>query len=209
MKHKFCKFKYIKLKNGSVGSKETIKMNRKIWNQVYRWQLQTCMVAASNFFLWVFFVCFHMREVASVMSDSAILWTIACQAPLSMGGDSPGKNTGVGCHTLLQGIFPTQGKNSSLLSLLHWQVGSLPLVSTFVCLFVQHWRILTPIWYYTCFNAILPNHPPLPLPQSPEDCSIHLLLSPIQGYRYHLSKFHIYALVYCIGVFLSGLLHSV
>ena len=52
---------------------------------------------------------------------------------------------------------------------------------------------------------------PLPLPQSPKDCSIHLclLLSRIQGYRYHLSKFHIYALVYCIGVFLSGLLHSV
>ena len=22
------------------------------------------------------------------------------------------------------------------------------------------------IWYYTCFNAILPNHPPLPLPES-------------------------------------------
>ena len=34
-------------------------------------------------------------------------------------------------------------------------------------------------------------------------------LSSIQGYCYHLSKFHIYALVYCIGVFLSGLLHSV
>ena len=32
------------------------------------------------------------------------------------------------------------------------------------------------IWYYTCFNAILPNHPPLPLPQSPKDCSIHLCL---------------------------------
>ena len=31
----------------------------------------------------------------------------------------------------------------------------------------------------------------------------------IQGYCYHLSKFHMYALVYCIGVFLSGLLHSV
>ena len=28
--------------------------------------------------------------------------------------DSPGKNTGVGCHALLQGIFPTQGLNSSL-----------------------------------------------------------------------------------------------
>ena len=29
------------------------------------------------------------------------------------------------------------------------------------------------------------------------------------GYRYHLCKFHIYALVYCIGLYLSGLLHSV
>ena len=31
--------------------------------------------------------------------------------------------------------------------------------------------------------------------------SVSLLLSCIQGYRYHLSKFHIYALVYCIGAF--------
>ena len=36
-------------------------------------------------------------------------------------------NTGVGCHALLQGIFPTQGLNPHLLSLLHWQQGSLPL----------------------------------------------------------------------------------
>ena len=28
--------------------------------------------------------------------------------------DSPGKNTGVGCHALLQGIFPTQGLNPGL-----------------------------------------------------------------------------------------------
>ena len=39
--------------------------------------------------------------------------------------------------------------------------------------------------------------------------SVCLLLSHIQGCHYHLSKFHIYELVYCIGVFLSGLLHSV
>ena len=38
--------------------------------------------------------------------------------------------------------------------------------------------------------------------------SVSLLLSHIQGYHYHLSKFHTYVLVYCIGVFLSGLLHS-
>ena len=30
-------------------------------------------------------------------------------------GDSPGKNTGVGCHTLFQGIFPTQESNPDLL----------------------------------------------------------------------------------------------
>ena len=41
--------------------------------------------------------------------------------------DSPGKNPGVGCHFLFQGIFWTQGSNSQLLSLLHWQLKSLPL----------------------------------------------------------------------------------
>ena len=42
--------------------------------------------------------------------------------------DSPGQNTGVGCHTLLQEIFLTQGSNLGLSHLLHWQVASLPLV---------------------------------------------------------------------------------
>ena len=36
----------------------------------------------------------------------------------------PGKSTGVGCHFLLQGIFPTQGWNPCLL---HCQANSLPL----------------------------------------------------------------------------------
>ena len=30
-------------------------------------------------------------------------------------GNSPGQNTGLGCHSLLQGIFPTQGSNAGLL----------------------------------------------------------------------------------------------
>ena len=54
--------------------------------------------------------------------------------------------------------------------------------------------------------------PPSPFPTESKRLfytSVSLLLSPIQGYRCHLSKFHIYALVYCIGVFLAGLLHSV
>ena len=41
--------------------------------------------------------------------------------------DSPGKNTGVVSHFLLQGIFLTQGLNPRLLGLLHGQVDSLPL----------------------------------------------------------------------------------
>ena len=41
--------------------------------------------------------------------------------------DSPGKNTGVGCQALLQGIFPIQGLNPHLLCILRLQVGSLPL----------------------------------------------------------------------------------
>ena len=68
---------------------------------------------------------------------------------------------------------------------------------------------------YDNLHVLMPfSHIILPLPSPTESkslfcTSVSLLLSHIQGYRYHLSKFHIYALVYCIGVFLSGLLHSV
>ena len=37
------------------------------------------------------------------------------QSSSSVHRDSPGKNTGVDCHVLLQGIFPTQGSNPGLL----------------------------------------------------------------------------------------------
>ena len=51
--------------------------------------------------------------------------------------DFPGKNTGVGCHFLIQGIFPIQGSNT------HWQVGSLPLPPTgtlYYIKFLQVWK---------------------------------------------------------------------
>ena len=49
--------------------------------------------------------------------------TVAYQVPLSM--DSPGKNTEVGCHCLLQQIFLTQGLNLDL-GLLHCRQMALP-----------------------------------------------------------------------------------
>ena len=51
-----------------------------------------------------------------------------CDPRLLCPWDSLGKNTGVGCHVLLQGIFPTQGWNLCLLRFLHQQADSLPLV---------------------------------------------------------------------------------
>ena len=59
------------------------------------------------------------------------------------------------------------------------------------------------------FSQIIPPSPSPTESKSLFCTSVSLLLSRIQGYHYHLSKFHIYVLVYCIGVFLSGLLHSV
>ena len=53
------------------------------------------------------------RYCRSVVSDSAILGTVATR--LLCPWNSPGKNTGVGCHSLLQGIFLTQGSNLGLL----------------------------------------------------------------------------------------------
>ena len=38
--------------------------------------------------------------------------------------DSPGRNTGMGCHFLLQGIFLIQGSKLSLLHLLNWEMDS-------------------------------------------------------------------------------------
>ena len=61
------------------------------------------------------------------------------------------------------------------------------------------WRLVTYMILYM-FQCHSPKSShPHPLPQSPKDyTSVSLLLSCTQGYRYRLSKFHIYALIYCI-----------
>ena len=68
-----------------------------------------------SFFPWYCLKLLHASYVSSVMSNSSEPTRFLC--PL----DSPGKNTGVHCHALLQ------GSNPPLLHLLYWQLGSLPL----------------------------------------------------------------------------------
>ena len=62
----------------------------------------------------------HTQSCPTVTPWTMVMGTIASLHCL---WDSPGKNTGVGCHALLQGIFPAQGLNPYLL---HWQLASLP-----------------------------------------------------------------------------------
>ena len=69
-------------------------------------------------------VCADAQSLSCVLL-CATPWTEARQAPLSVG--CARQEYWRGCHALLQGIFPTQGSNLSLLCLLHWQVNSLPL----------------------------------------------------------------------------------
>ena len=58
--------------------------------------------------------------------------------------DSPGKNTGAGCHSFPQGIFPTQGSNASLLCLLHCKQ------------LLYHWATRAVLWLpYTCIFLLL------------------------------------------------------
>ena len=62
-------------------------------------------------------VCVCALSCFSLVQLFGTLWAVA--ARLLHPWDSPGKNTGVGCHALLQGIFLTQGLNPCLLWLLH------------------------------------------------------------------------------------------
>ena len=84
-------------------------------------RLNTCVPGSYSFGSRI-----HDCLVASVMSNSLRpygLWPARLLCPWN----SPGKNTRVGCHFLLQGIFLTQGSNPRLLHVLHWQEDSLPL----------------------------------------------------------------------------------
>ena len=87
------------------------------------------------------------------------LWTVA--ARLLCPWDSAGKNTGVGSHALLQGIFPTQGLSPGLLQLLqcrqilyHWATEKAHIFN--ITLDLWHLNVI----YSILFNATLKCHKP-------------------------------------------------
>ena len=69
----------------------------------------TCFIYFLFMTLLAVCVCFSL----SVLSESATPWTVAHQAPLSKGFSR--QEYWSGCHSLLQGIFSTQGSNPGLL----------------------------------------------------------------------------------------------
>ena len=85
--------------------------------------------------------------------------------------DSPGKNTGVGCHFLLRGIFWTQALNPGLSSLLHWSVDSLPwshlgspsikAAGGGVAMCKKHRQFIMVSLSMTSINDLTPRAPPL------------------------------------------------
>ena len=95
----------------------------------------------------------------------------------SVHGESPGKNTEVGCHSLHQGIFLTQGLNPCLLCLLNWQAGSLPLVppgkpihthlyKTIILLYIWNWHSIANQLYFKHTHTqvgLLPSATPISL----------------------------------------------
>ena len=76
---------------------------------VFRVSVQSCCLVVSDFLQSTCSVCL-VTQLCLTLCDS-----MDCSPPgSSVHGDSPGKNMGVGCHALLQGIFPSQGSNPGL-----------------------------------------------------------------------------------------------
>ena len=91
---------------------------RRVWGESERLVKRLSVVHGSVCFnLCIFlYICFVLAcKVASVVSNSVRPYGMQLTRP-PCPWDSPGKNTGEGCHSLLQGIFPTQGSNLCLTS---------------------------------------------------------------------------------------------
>ena len=92
---------------------------------------------------------------------SVTSWTVACQVPRST-GILQARILGVGCHALLQGIFPAQGLNLRFLRLLHCQVGSLPLAPPRKPMYILYVRVCVCVCAHTFEHVLVTQScPPL------------------------------------------------
>ena len=106
----------------------------------------TLWVMMKNHWKW-----FHFTE-----SESEVKVLVAQSCPtlseparLLCPWNLPSKNTGVGCYFLLQGIFLTQGLNSTLL---HWQADSITLLVSTFFFFLKQQRLR--LQFYDCLNRM-------------------------------------------------------
>ena len=99
----------------------------------------------------LFIVSFAVHKILSLIMCSVTQSCLALCNPLdcspqgfSVHGISQTIILGVGCHFLLQGIFPAQGSNGNLLCLQPWQADSFPLCnlgSPIIFLNIAYWQL--------------------------------------------------------------------
>ena len=100
------------------------------------------------------YACVHAK---SLLLCPTLCDDMDCSPPgSSVHGDSPGKNTGVDGHFLLQRIFPTKGLNSHLLCLLHFPAGSSHLGSLWLCL-ISTSLLFDLVWVFCMFSFLWLN----------------------------------------------------
>ena len=91
-----------------------------IWSSEQVYSFRRWCVHSTSIFCWL--LCLKSSQgigkglkVSVAQLCPALCHPMGCSPPgSSVHGDSPGKNTGVDCHSLLQGIFPIQGLNPGL-----------------------------------------------------------------------------------------------
>ena len=82
------------------------------WNWTYQYKLMGFNIYLS---ISIIYLAIYLSIQRQKLKEIKLFVPIYSPPGSSVHGDSPGKNTGVGCHALLQGIFPTWGLNLGLL----------------------------------------------------------------------------------------------
>ena len=119
--------------------------------------------------MWVYIFAWYRKNLSTLWPNPQVLLCCCLVSHVLLLGDPidhsppgfsvhgifPGKNAGEGCHFLLQGIFLIQGLSLHLLSLLHWQVDSLPPSHQWSPYFDTN-KTQNP-WHPPCHLALLPS----------------------------------------------------